>query len=417
MNNRDGFVIILIIIFILMFIFINNNFENFNINSKNMLTINFKPNKLYYGLECNFVKNDCFYTTLTNLNFHVTNNIKEACLIVPCSYETTEKEIIDLENQDIKGNKFGKNVRIFMLNNTDHMVSKISLWNYLKNRYGNVASNMIPHTWDLQNVNDFNNFKNNYSKDKMYITKNNHQRQEGLEIHTTIETIEKSKDKYLLVQELLQDPYCINGRKINLRVYVLVIRDTYNNLKIMIYRDGFMYYTAELFEKGNASFAKNITTGYIDRQVYIDNPLTHNDFRKYLDDPKRKLSSIEEYFKNTRPHIKLSDHIFSQIYNLTSFIFDSFEEVIGNKTSGLGFQLYGIDIAINDSLRPMIMEINKGPDLNAKDGRDKELKLKLSEDILKSVDIIPNKNNNFMNVLEKVNLNGNIIKINNLTNL
>lgn len=409
----------------------SKSLENFGIRSYNMIEpfktvesantsneISFKKinsNKLYYGLPCNYIKDDCFYDSLKKAGFITTQDIKKASLIVPCSYETTEKEIKDLEKEGILENQYGDGVRIFMLNNTDHMVSKLALWKYLKGKYGvSIASNMLPHTWDLTDNEEIELFKNQFDPNKIYITKNNHQRQEGLLIHTKLETILNSRDKYILVQELLQDPYLVSGRKINLRVYVLVIKDNYSNIKLQIYRDGFMYYTPELFEPNNPSFKKNITTGYVDRQIYVDNPLTHMDFRKWLDNPNRKLTQIENYLKKEYPHIKLSDYIFSQIYEQLGFVFQTYENIVGTKTFGVSFQLYGVDVAINQDLKPMVMEINKGPDLTAKDDRDKELKINLGTDILKSVGLIPNTNNKFITILETVNINKNIVSIQNL---
>lgn len=399
--------------------FLSSNNANNNFNKIIPQTISFKPiknpNKLYYGLPCDYIKNDCFYDALKLNNFVMSNDILKACLIVPCSYETTEKEIQELYNNKIQSNIYGDAVRIFMLNNTDHMVSKLALWKYLKQKYGaDIASTMLPHTWDLTDQNDINLFKTQFDPTKLYITKNNHQRQEGLEIHTDLNKILSSTNKYLLVQELLQDPYLISGRKINLRVYVLVIKDNYSNIKLNVYRDGFMYYTPELFEPSNPSFKTNITTGYIDRQVYIDNPLTHIDFRKWLDNPNREMTPIEKYIARSHPNIKLSDYIFAQIYEQLGFIFKTYENIIGTKSYGVSFQLYGVDVAINNQLNPLVMEINKGPDLTAKDGRDKDLKINLCTDILKSVGLIPNVNNNFITLLEKVNINGEHMFINNL---
>jgi hypothetical protein len=209
-------------------------------------------NKLYYGLPCNYIKDDCFYDAIKKSGFNLTEDIKIASLIVPCSYETTEKEIGDLEQNGIKLNQYSDAVRIFMLNNTDYMVSKLALWKYLKNKYGvDIASNMLPYTWDLTDDTEVELFKKQFNPNKIYITKNNYQRQEGLEIHTKLETILNSRNKYILVQELLQDPYLVSKRKINLRVYVLVIKDNYSNIKLQIYRDGFMYYTPEFFEAYN----------------------------------------------------------------------------------------------------------------------------------------------------------------------
>lgn len=375
-----------------------------------------KSNKLYFGLPCDYIKDDSFYDALHMNNFKLTTDITEASLIVPCSYETTEKEILDLKMKGIDNNKFGDSVRIFMLNNTDHMVSKLALWKYLKKKYGDIiASELLPHTWDLTDSNEIELFKKQFDKNKLYITKNNHQRQEGLEIQTDLDNILKSKDKYILVQELLQDPYLISGRKINLRVYVLVQRDKYHNIKLQVYKDGFMYYTSELFEQNNSSFKKNITTGYIDRQVYIDNPLTHMDFKKWLDDSHRTLTENEKYIKKNYPHIKLSNYIFSQIYAQLKLIFQTFEEIVGSNSFGVNFQLYGVDVAINQDLKPMVMEINKGPDLTAKDTRDKQLKLNLCNDILKSVGLIDDSHNNFITLLETVNISGagNILTISN----
>lgn len=380
--------------------------------------ISFKPiesNKLYYGLPCEYIKNDCFYDALKINNFIMTDNIFDACLIVPCSYETTEKELVDLEKNKIQLNKYGDGVRIFMLNNTDHMVSKLALWQYLKQKYStDIARTMLPYTWDLTDSTDVELFKFQFDKNKIYITKNNNQRQEGIKIHTSLDSILNSKSKYLLVQELLQDPYLVSGRKINLRVYVLVIKDNNSNIKLNVYRDGFMYYTSKLFEPSNPSFETNITTGYVDRQIYIDNPLTHTDFKKWLDNPKRTITPIEKYILQTHPNIKISDYIFSQIYEQLGFIFKTYEDIIGTKTPGVCFQLYGVDVAINNQLNPLVMEINKGPDLTAKDDRDKKLKINLCSDILKSVGLIPNINNNFITVLEKVNIDGEYVFINNL---
>jgi len=369
--------------------------ENIDVNNNNL---SFK--KLYYDIECSYIKKGCFYEALQKNNFIKTDNLLEASLIMPCTYETTDKELLFLKN-NIKNNINGKNVRIFMLKNTDYLVSKIVLWLIIKHYYGKEnATNLMPYTWNLNNKEDIIDFKDKFSKDKLYIIKNNAQRQEGLVILDDLEKIINSKDKYLLVQELLQDPYLINGRKINLRVYCLFIKDIKGNVKVCIYDDGFMYYTPEPFEKNTMEFSKNITTGYVDRKIYDENPLTHEDFRTYLDS-NRNISEIENNIRNVK-NMKISEYIFTQIYGLLKAVFNIYLGILSNEDLGVGFQLYGADIAVNDNLNPSLMEINKGPDLSAKDERDKNLKLKLSEDILKSAGLLPNQNNNFITVIEKV---------------
>ena len=373
-------------------------FQEENIINNNILSFN----KLYYDIDCMYEKKGCFYDALYKNNFKKTNNIQEASLIMPCTYETTDKEIEKIKNKNIDKNIYGNNVRIFMLKNTDYLVSKIVLWIIIKKNYGEYSTNIMPKTWNLHSSYDINNFKKEFVKGKLYIIKNNSQRQEGLVILDNLENILNSNKKYLLVQELLQDPYLINGRKINLRVYCLVIKDINGNTQVCIYNDGFMYYTPDLFEKNNKDFSKNITTGYVDRKIYDENPLTHNDYRNYLDS-NRNLSDIEKEIQNK--NIKLSEYVFTNIYILLKSVFNIYLDILEVQPMGVGFQLYGADISVNDKLLPHLMEINKGPDLTAKDERDKKLKLKLSEDILKSVGLLPNNNNDFNTVIKKINNN------------
>ena len=77
------FIFTILIILCLFKIFkINDNIsENFigNNNVKNKSTeLSFKKinsNKLYYGLDCMYIKNDTFYDALKKCNFKVTKNI------------------------------------------------------------------------------------------------------------------------------------------------------------------------------------------------------------------------------------------------------------------------------------------------------------------------------------------------------
>jgi hypothetical protein len=378
---------------------INKNLYNYQelikclVDEKNSSNSIFLLNNKFYGAPCIYIKDDTFYTVINELGFVPTTNILEAGLIVPCTYEATEQEVIDLQNSNIDRNKFGDNVRVFMLNNTDLMVSKWHLWEFLNNKYGEeFAGTLLPKSWNLTVDALYNDFVKSYDKNKLYITKNNQQRQEGLEIIDDISKI--NRNKYVLIQELLQNPYLINGRKINLRVYCVVVR-TKNNVKCYSYNDGFMYYTPEPFIKGSNDFKRNITTGYIDRKIYEENPLTHKDFKTYLDS-NRTLSVAEQNVVNAGngSNGKLSTYIFNKINKLLKNVLDVFADKLGNVNLGTSFQLYGIDVAIDENLNAIMMEINKGPDISIKDERDGAVKKQLVKDMLKITGLIAYDNAN-----------------------
>jgi hypothetical protein len=67
-------------------------------------------------------------------------------------------------------------------------------------------------------------FKNYYNKKDIYILKKNIQRKEGLKLTSDLNTILNAKDEsYKVVQKYLTNLYLINKRKVNLRIYLLIL--------------------------------------------------------------------------------------------------------------------------------------------------------------------------------------------------
>ena len=255
------------------------------------------------------------------------------------------------------------------------------LWKNLRNYYSlDSASKMMPNTYILSNNEDVTRLKKEHNENNLYIMKKNIQRQEGLKITRKLtEILNGKKQGYVIVQELLQDPYLIDGRKINMRFYILV-KCVNNIVSCYVHKAGFMYYTKVPFVKNSDNWDHNITTGYIDRKVYETNPLTHDDFRKYLDN-------------NGENNIL----VFNKIYGLIKKVMIALKTNICNKNNTVpytSFQLFGADIALNDKLEPNLMEINKGPDMGSKDKRDGELKYGVLVDVFKTIKIIPDLDNN-----------------------
>ena len=295
------------------------------------------------------------------------NNTEKNDIYIPCSYNYCEKEAKSFENN--KGKK------IFVIDGCDVLASKITLWKVLKDKFGINATSYMPLTHILEEEMDLNNFISHYkqNKDQMYILKNFKQRQEGIKITKDLDEILNGvKNGWYLVQDYLYDPFLVDKRKTNFRYYLLII--CFNgDIKGYIHNNGFVYYTPEYYDKKSSDFKKHITTGYIDRKIYDKNPLTIEDFRKYLDNDKKGNSNIWD--KN----------INELFYNIMCALSDN---ICNNKKldETIRFQLFGCDIQPDSKLNVKLIEINKGPDLGAKDERDKQVKRKVQEDVLKIVD-------------------------------
>lgn len=327
-------------------------------------------------------------------------NTKISDFYFPCGYNNINREIKLLPKT--------KNGRYFIIDGADEISAKDRLWSHILQHHGhNKAKSMSPDTFVFSKKGDLDRLEKSHVPGTVYMMKKNIQRQRGLHITDNVDYIKKKHKGYVLAQVLLQDPYTINGRKINLRVYVLVVCHR-GKMDVYVYKDGFMYYTKQKYIPGDISRDNHITTGYIDRKVYDENPLTHEDFRQYLDSTRDCLP-CETKIKNEGKNI--SDITFNRIYDLIKDIFMSFKGYICNKKNkfydNVTYQLFGADVSINNKLHPHIMEINKGPDLGAKDERDKAVKFGLVKDMFRIMGGAERGlNNKFLQVLEVTGCGG-----------
>lgn len=264
---------------------------------------------------------------------------------------------------------------------TDFLASKSVLCMMIRRVLGrDVESSILPKTWILNNKLDRDRLNTEFEYGQVYIMKKNIQRQQGTHLTTSLHEIQTlaNDGEYVVVQQVLQDPYIVNGRKINLRVYLLVVvkPGATPSADFYYYDNGFLYYTPELFEKHTKDPQKLITTGYIDRKVYEENPLTHKDLWKILDSThvrtmKESVHDVMKCLKDT-----YSGHFLRMNASATE----------------TRFLIYGCDIAPDATGQVKLMEVNKGPDLSYKDERDKAVKYNMVRDAFEIVGLMPSAN-------------------------
>lgn len=291
-------------------------------------------------------------------------------IYLPCGYNSIESE---LRRINVNNN----NQKIFGIKGCDNIVSKNGLWDLLEKKYGrDNAVKIMPETYIINKKRDIKLFKDRFRQGDIYILKKNIQQQKGLLISNNMYEILDNcvKDKkFRVIQRLLDNPFIVNGRKINMRVYGLIICNGTNKY-LYLHNRGFIYYTKKPFIKGSTISDVNITTGYITRDIYKHNPLTHADLCDHL---KSVGINSDILFNNI-------DALMVQVMNACGNALCNLNVLKNNIT----FQLFGIDVAPDESLNVQIMEMNKGPDMNAKDERDRNLKIKVQEDVFDLLGII-----------------------------
>lgn len=345
------------------------------------------------------VKNMCHRHNDTNLTridkyIRLTNNVDEierTTEVIPIfkklfkDYDMKNTESIDNANV-VFFNKLDDYNRIdkcllktpkliYGLNTIDHFCSKPGLYKLLKNNLDSkTLHEVIPISYITNNTESYLKLLRNINKllkeGTIFIMKKDVQQQKGLLITNKIKDITSSyKNKYYIIQHLLQNPYILNGRKFNLRIYMMVYIDNKSKISLYRYYDGLIYYTPEYFEKKSLSLGKNITTGYIDRSVYLENPLTIQELYDYIGvTQSKKLDQSINY---------LFHHLCSSI-KIDIKKYENFKEC---DVKHRKFCVFGCDLAVDDELNVKIMEINKGPDLHFKDEKDRSVKFSMIKDL------------------------------------
>ena len=230
-----------------------------------------------------------------------------------------------------------------------------------------VSPTILPKTWILENKSQKNDLLRNFSRDKPtkhLLLKSNVQRQTGLKMVQDINDV-INHEKYVVCQEILKNPLLINERKIDIRIYVLIICDSFK-ASMYIFNNGFIYYTNNKYSSDDISTDTVISSGYIDRKIYNENPLTLQNLYQHIGNQNASTlrKNINHCFSNVLhsyyPHLKKND------------IDDGVNRFI----------ILGADISPDVSYDVKLLEMNKGPDLKAKDDRDKEVKEKLVHETL-----------------------------------
>lgn len=304
----------------------------------------------------------------------------------PCGYTNAEKELS-------QGLYFGGQRKgvVMGISGMDNLASKASLWIHMKKAYGRTRSAaFVPPTWltfDPSEVSEFA-LHANAHPGRTYIMKKNIQRQEGLHVFTNkLEGLTAFHNGYVVIQEVVQDPFLIGGYKINLRVYLLVTCHL-GTKSAYLYDDGFVYYSKVPYKRGNTA-DEIITTGYRDRNVYENNPLTLRDFDRHTD---------ASFGSGTSSKFR------SRVIFILQRIMDATQSALCSKDKEVRFcQLYGVDVQPNrDLLSPVVIEFNKGPSLAVMDARDGALKTKLMRDMYRTVGIVSPQTSDGENGFEEV---------------
>lgn len=299
-------------------------------------------------------------------------NVYESKIWFPCGYEDPKQMSSMLDAP--------KDVLVMGINNFDVFVAKDVLALLMTEKYGDKATEFIPKSWILRNekyVHDMYNYmyeKENSDSSSLFIMKKNIQRQQGLKLTSNPnDLLNVVKDGFVVGQEVLKNPLLVNGRKTNVRVYVLVIQDP-SGFRVFLHENGFVYYSKSKYIDGSTE-DEVITTGYIDREVYDNSPLSTEQLTEHL---------LERFGRKKLDKLKTKrDRLFRKVM-------DTLLPYVGKDVGDATYCMFlGADIEITDDLKHIrLIEMNKDPSMVVMSDDDKIIKKKVMQDYYQKVGII-----------------------------
>ena len=192
-----------------------------------------------------------------------------------------------------------------------------------------------------------------------------------------------------ILENYIYNPHLINRRKYDMRIYVLVTG--FRPLKIYIYENGIIRFCSEKYTTDAEKFNNNyihITNYSVNKAMeIIRKGVKEIDF-----ETKWSLMALKGYFIEKKIDFepiwqKIKDIAIKTIlsvFDLSGPALKSFK-----LTSCNLFELYGLDILLDNKFNPWLLECNINPSLNCDTDIDLKLKSKLITDILNIIGLTP----------------------------
>ena len=193
-----------------------------------------------------------------------------------------------------------------------------------------------------------------------------------------------------LISHYISNPHLINNKKYDLRLYLLITG--YNPLKIYLYDNGLIRFCSEEYDldedklndkfihltnysinKNSAAYEKNEN-----EQKEEGNKWSLHTYKKHFEDNNINFNEIWD---------KIKDIMIKTILSVTELAIPLIKQF--NLTSNNLFELYGVDVLIDENFKPWLMEINLNPSLNCDSNLDLNIKSKVITDIFNIIGCVP----------------------------
>lgn len=221
----------------------------------------------------------------------------------------------------------------------------------------------------------------------------------GISVVTTSQAWAMAEKKKVLVQRYLSNPYLINNKKFDLRIYVLV--SGVDPLRVYIHNEGLTRISTSDYSLNNianrfahlTNYSVNKKADVFKAAAYSDgDPLLSPDspqsedvegFKWSLKAFKKWLSAKEGETRTEEVFTKIHDICVKTIIAAEGEITPQLQRAVLYRTNC--FELFGMDVILDENLNPQLLEVNVSPSLMGSSPLDKRIKGMMIADVLHTV--------------------------------
>ena len=260
----------------------------------------------------------------------------------------------------------------------------------LRRRVGNARCVPFPRCYHLPN--DLSELVADMEAEKqpMFIVKPNASSR-GRGIRVISHKHEIPKKGKCLVQRYIDKPFLVDGYKSDIRVYVMAT--SFDPLRLYIHDDGLVRFATERYKAGTAHHKKkfaHITNYSINkkRDKFVENV----DENSASSGSKWSLKAFRRYLREKRGiddgkvWASIKDTVVRTYLACESKIYT---QVKLHGAEGKCFEVWGVDVLLDDSLTAWLIEVNTSPSLSSSSPIDKKIKCEMLQGVFNIVGFNP----------------------------
>jgi len=199
------------------------------------------------------------------------------------------------------------------------------------------------------------------------------------------ERLSASTNRKLLVQKYLQKPMLLNGHKFDLRLYVVIT--SYDPLSVYLYDNGLVRLASHAYTKNNLKNRYAHLTNYSINKNSKD--FIKNDEPDATKGHKWTLKALMKQLREEHGDPKV-DELWAMMTDIIVKTFLAVEShvnslVLRHLKEASCFEVFGVDILVDDKFKPWLIEVNVSPSLNQNSKLDLYVKEGMMADALNLV--------------------------------